>query len=127
MALLHVNYNSEALGMLVSMDVILPQKTSWIKGDVPPHQTLYLLPGGGVDETYWQRYTPIEKLAEGYNLAVIMPYLIGRFFYADMPLGQKWWSFLSDELPDICQNMFRLSNEREGIPWSIQTESCLIY
>jgi S-formylglutathione hydrolase FrmB len=112
MALLHVNFHSETLGMNTSMDVILPQIYSWQK-EVPLHQTLYLFGGGGCDHTYYQRNYPIEKWVENYNLAVIMPSVITRYKYSDSRYGMKWWTFCSEELPRVCQNMFYLSKERE--------------
>lgn len=115
MALLHVNFNSDTLRTGTSMTVILPEKKSWQKEDIPPHQTLYFLSGGFTDHTYSQRNTAIERLAENYNLAVIMPYMAGRYLYKNMPYGEQWWSFYSEELPEICQNMFRLSRNREDI------------
>jgi len=113
MPLLHVNFYSETLGTNTSMDVILPYVNNWNKHTALPHQTLYLLGGGGCDHTYYQRNYPVEKYVEGYNLAVIMPSVITRYKYSDSRYGMKWWSYCSEELPEICKNMFHLSKDRE--------------
>lgn len=112
MPLLEVNFNSVVLGMNTSMHVILPRIYADEK-DVVPHQTLYLFGGGGCDHTYYQRNYPMEKLAENYNLAIIMPSVNTRYKYSDSPHGMKWWTFVSEELPQVCQSMFHLSKKRE--------------
>lgn len=112
MPLLHVNYYSSVLQMQMWMDVILPQKTSWKPEVSPPYQTLYLLHGLSDDHTIWQRHTSVERYAEKYNLAVVMPFT-ARGFYTDMAKGPKWWTHISEELPGICMDMFPLSPKRE--------------
>lgn len=56
MALMHVNFFSNALGMCVACDVILPQKT------VPEHgfKTLWLLHGMSDNHTIWGRRTSVS-------------------------------------------------------------------
>ena len=113
MALLTVNLQSNTLRTGTSITVILPQKKFWSTEDVPPHQTLYFFSGGFTDHTYTQRNTAIERLATEYNVAVVMPYMAGRYLYKNMPHGEQWWTYYSEELPAICENMFRLSRNRE--------------
>lgn len=74
--------------------------------------TLYLLHGGTDDHTIWQRRTSLERCVSGRRLAVVMPN-VNLSFYADMKYGQKYWTFVSQELPETCQRMFRLSRRRE--------------
>ncbi len=112
MPLLHVNYYSSVLQMQMWMDVILPQKTTWKPEVRPPYQTLYLLHGLSDDHTIWQRHTSVERYAEKYNLAVVMPFT-ARGFYTDMDRGPRWWTHVSEELPEICRSMFPLSDRRE--------------
>lgn len=112
MALLHVSYFSVVLQMQVGMDVILPQHAPWKSAVAPPYQTLYLLHGIGEDHSAWQRNTALERYAEKYNLAVIMP-SSARGFYTDIQDGHMWWTHISEELPKICGDMFRLSERRE--------------
>ncbi len=117
MALMHVDFFSDVLGMCVEMDVIIPQATSGQIGmngvaDTGPYQTLYLLHGMSDDHTIWQRRTSIERYAAELGLAVVMPSTqLG--FYTDMYIGQKWWTYISQELPEICRTFFPLSDKRE--------------
>ncbi len=110
MALLHVNFFSDVLGMCVEMDVILPQATQGQvgmagtagSGDWP---VLYLLHGMSDDHTIWQRRTSIERYVSEYGMAVIMPSTqLG--WYTDMAIGQKWWTYISKELPNIVHDFF---------------------
>lgn len=110
MALLHVNFNSEVLELKVSMDVILPERPCPYESGKWP--TLYLLHGLSDDHTVWQRRTRIEWYVEKMNLAVVMP-AVERSFYTDMKHGLNYWTFVSEELPAICERMFPLATARE--------------
>ena len=94
MAFLEVNFFSDALGMAMSMNVVLPQKTRGNIG-VNPGETgetypaLYLLHGMSDDHTTWMRRTSIERYAEEHGVAVVMPttYL---GWYTDMKYGYRY-------------------------------------
>ena len=78
MALIHLNFHSDALGMAVNAEVILPQKSTTLIGmdtgnGASTCKTLYLLHGLSDDHTIWQRRTSIERYAAKYDLAVVMP------------------------------------------------------
>jgi S-formylglutathione hydrolase FrmB len=117
MAFLDVHCFSDALGMSVSFYVLLPQQTTRQIGLAggekrAQYQTLYLLHGLSDDHTIWQRRTSIERYAAAKNLAVVMP-AVARSFYQDMASGPKYWTFVSEELPALCQQWFPLSAQRE--------------
>ena len=117
MALLTCNFFSESLGLSTSMMVILPQQTSTQigLGNVSRdgnHPTLYLLHGLSDDDTIWVRRTSIERYVASMGLAVVMPQ-VHRSFYADMELGGKYWTFISEELPALARSFFPLSARRE--------------
>jgi putative tributyrin esterase len=114
MILNEVNFFSETLGLLSSMYVLLPQrKMADAKNKrTPKVRTLYLLHGHSDDHTAWQRYTSIERHAEGLNLAVVMP-AVHLSFYNDMAHGLKYWQFISEEMPKLVRDMFSLSSKRE--------------
>lgn len=119
MALLHVGFFSNVLGMCMNMDVILPQRTfgeTDLEGemqmgdDIP---TLYLLHGMSDDHTIWQRRTSIERYANDYGIAVVMP-TTHLGWYTDMVHGLKYFTFIAKELPEICHDFFpQLSRKRE--------------
>jgi putative tributyrin esterase len=117
MALLSCNFFSESLSLSTSMTVILPQQTenqigmssTVATGPVP---VLYLLHGLSDDDTTWLRRTSIERYAAPLGLAVVMPQ-VHRSFYADEAYGNRYWSFLSTELPALISSFFRVSERRE--------------
>ncbi len=118
MALLHVNFFSEVLGMCMNMDVILPQSTRGqigMKGNRKDgkYPVLYLLHGMSDDHTIWQRRTSIERYVSELGIAVVMP-TVHLSFYTDMKYGLKYWTFISQELPMICREFFpNMSDRRE--------------
>ncbi|MBQ8592168.1 MAG: esterase family protein [Lachnospiraceae bacterium] len=117
MALLHVNFFSEVLGMSMNMDVILPQKTQrqiGMEGNRKDgkYPTLYLLHGMSDDHTIWQRRTSIERYVSEMGIAVVMPN-VHLSFYTDMHYGLKYWTFVSEELPAICRDFFPNMSEKK--------------
>ena len=117
MAFLDVHCFSDALGLSVSFHVLLPQKTTRQIGMAggearAQYPTLYLLHGLSDDHTIWLRRTSIERYAAAKNIAVVMP-AVARSFYQDMASGPKYWTFVSEELPALCQQWFPLSAARE--------------
>ena len=108
MALVSWNYHSHTLGISASANVILPQ-ASVEKGEKLP--VLYLLHGLSDDHTNWQRRTSIERYADPLGLAVVMP-AVNRSFYANMAHGPRYWDFICEELPQLAQSFFPLSDKR---------------
>ncbi|MFY1594125.1 alpha/beta hydrolase [Micromonospora sp. WMMD737] len=117
MALMRVDFHSEVLGLATSMTVILPQHTSsqvGMSGAAPQGDppVLYLLHGLSDDDTIWLRRTSVERYVAPLGLAVVMPQ-VGRSFYSDEEHGNRYWTFLTDELPRLCHGFLRLSARRE--------------
>ena len=117
MALLRCDFFAETLGLSTSMTVILPQATSAQIGmagaagaEDPP--TLYLLHGLSDDDTIWSRRTSVERYVAPLGLAVVMPQ-VHRSYYTDEVHGNRYWTFLSEELPAVVDRFFRLSRRRE--------------
>lgn len=113
MILTEVKFRSETLGLGCSMNVIVPQRTfkDAQTSASPKYRTLYLLHGYSDDHTAWQRWTSIERYAEQYNLAVVMP-AVNLSFYTDMANGGKYWQFISEEVPAVARDLFPLSTDR---------------
>jgi len=113
MALIRCDFFSEALALGTSMTVLLPQAAdgqvgvAGATGGGPP-PVLYLLHGLTDDNTAWTRYTSIDRYAEEKGLAVVMPQ-VHRSFYADEAYGGRFWTFLSEELPQVVDGFFRVS------------------
>jgi len=119
MALMHVQFFSNVLGVSCAMDVIIPEQNVGIglagTADAAagqPLPVLYLLHGLSDDHTIWQRRTSIERYAAGRNLAVVMP-AVNRSFYSDQKYGYRYWTFISEELPALVCQFFHVSDRRE--------------
>jgi len=117
MAHLRCDFFSDVLGLSTSMTVLLPQTATAQIGvhavaDAGDPPVLYLLHGLSDDDTIWMRHTSIERYAAERGLAVIMPQ-VHRSFYADEAYGNRYWTFLSQELPTVVHKFFRLSVRRE--------------
>lgn len=117
MALLDVHAFSDALGVQVGFYVLLPQPAQRQIGVAggearTKYPVLWLLHGLSDDHTIWLRRTSIERYAAAKNIAVVMP-AAGRSFYQDMPNGSRYWTFLTEELPALCQAWFPISAKRE--------------
>ncbi|MEE9404329.1 MAG: alpha/beta hydrolase-fold protein, partial [Algisphaera sp.] len=121
MALVRCDFFSDVLQLSTSMTVILPQDTGAAQvgiasasGGVPQagYPTLWLLHGLSDDHTIWMRRTSIERYVADTGLAVVMPQ-VDRSYYADMVQGKKYWTFISEELPKVARQFFRLSERRE--------------
>lgn len=118
MALLHVDFFSDVLGMSMNMDVLLPQQTHGQIGmegrnTKGQYKTMYLLHGMSDDHTIWQRRTSIERYVSDLGIAVVMP-TTHLAFYTDTRYGMRYWTFISEELPAICREFFpKMSDKKE--------------
>lgn len=111
MAFITCSFHSEFLGKAVTLNAVIPQKP--LRSAPEKYRTLFLFHGLSDDHSAWCRYTSIERYAREYNIAVIMPDG-GRSFYTDAANGFKYWSFISEELPEFVSSMFPVSLEREN-------------
>jgi S-formylglutathione hydrolase FrmB len=113
MAHLRCDFFAESLTLSTSMTVILPERAAGqigmggAAGDAPP-PVLYLLHGLSDDDTIWLRRTSIERYVSSLGLAVVMPQ-VHRSFYTDEAYGEKFWTFISEELPAVVGSFFRVS------------------
>ncbi len=114
MALMHCHFHSDAIGMASSVDIIMPQFGP--NAEPRPVDLLWLLHGLSDDHTIWQRRTAIERYAEAYDLAIIMPN-VHRSFYTDMVHGYKYWTYITEELPSVIKQFIKLpsSDSREFV------------
>jgi S-formylglutathione hydrolase FrmB len=119
MAMLTCDLFSEALEMGTSINVVLPQATAGqvgvdqrSSGGDDGYPLLYLLHGRSDDHSAWVRYTSIERYAAAAGLAVVMP-AVARSFYADEAHGHRYWTYVSEELPELVRSFFRVTARPE--------------
>ena len=110
MALARTRLFSDALGLCVTVEVILPQR----RDNAPNHKlpVLWLLHGAVGNHADWIRRTSIERYVAPYGLAVVMP-SAQNSCYTDMAHGGKYYAFISEELPRKLRTMFNFSEKRE--------------
>ena len=109
MAQISMIIGSDALGFRTHLEVIIPHSA-----DAPPvEKVLYLLHGLSDDCTAWGRMTRIYHYAVQNNYMVVMPE-VQRSFYSDMAHGSKYFTYVSKELPEICEKLFNIRHTREN-------------
>ena len=116
MAFLQTQFYSKALRVCVTANVILPEPDLGIGVNASlvgaPPKVLYLLHGYSDDHSIWMRRTSVERYASRYNLAVIMP-AVNHSYYTNEVHGERYWDYVSEELPEAMQRFFRLSDKPE--------------
>ena len=110
--LLTCNFRSAVLRRNTQITVILP--TPEEEGAAMPTdlKVLYLLHGMHGDDTSWTRYTNVERYAKDENIAIVMPG-VANSFYQDMVHGERFYTFMTEELPRFIQGLFPVSRKRE--------------
>lgn len=118
MALINLKVYSEMLGKQTEILVIMPQVNT--TGEIginnssmkDKYKCLYLLHGLSDDFSIWSRRTSIERYATEYGICVVMPDA-GKSFYTDMKYGERYYSYISQELPRIVGEFLNVSGKRE--------------
>ncbi len=116
MAFLQVQFFSGVLNVASTVNVIMPEPNQGIgitaaKEDQLP-KVLYLLHGYSDDHSIWMRRTSVERYAAAHNLAVIMP-AVNHSFYCNEVHGERYWDYVSEELPAVMHSFFRISDRPE--------------
>ena len=116
MTVLELNFLSKYLGYQTNVTVCLPRPGQDDAADFyrpgMKFQTLYLLHGYSGDSTDYRDFTGIVRYANEARVAVVMPSGYNAF-YTDNPKGPRYFKYVSEELPQVCQSLFPLSAKRE--------------
>lgn len=75
-------------------------------------QTVYLMHGGGDDDTLTYRYSNIEEAAQRNHVMLVTPN-IANSLGLDTAYGVPYLSFVTEELPTVIQALFASSPKRE--------------
>lgn len=133
MGLIRFNYRSQAIGHYVDITVAYPtdeysyydqsvprqhhhtvpgssQKSAYVPG--MKFQTVYLLHGGGDDDSLTYRYTNAELFAQRNHVMLVTPD-ISNSFGLDTEYGVCYHTFLTEELPIVMQTLFASSPRRK--------------
>ncbi len=107
MALLRVEFSSKSLEMNTSFQVFLPDE-----GALQEKKVIYLFHGLTDNCTGWMRYSSCERYARERDVALVIPE-VQRSFYTDGVYGLNYFTWVSEELPQVVHRMFGLSLSRE--------------
>lgn len=111
MSLFRGTVRSQLLKQETDLTVILPYDYPTAKQQ-EPCKVLYLLHGLGGSQECWTRYTNLERYARRYGVAVVMPNGY-RSFYSNMLYGRPVLDYVTEELPELVESLFRVSHRRE--------------
>jgi putative tributyrin esterase len=107
MSFCELHYSSPALDESATCWAILPEGPG-------PFSVLYLLHGGGNDESSWCRLTSLERYAEQWpSLMIVMPDG-GRGFYCDAVSGAAYQSAIISDLIPYIDRLFQTRPEKAG-------------
>lgn len=127
------NYRSEILGRYVDISIVLPtdelrldnedllSKSNPIlqqnRKDVyrpgMKFQTVYLIHGGGDDDTLTYRYSNIEEAAQRNKVMLVTPN-VANSFGVNTKYHVRYMDFITMELPAVIQSLFPSSPAREN-------------
>ncbi len=116
MAFFQIQFFSAALNVASTVNAIMPEPNQGIgikasaEGELP--RVLYLLHGYSDDHSIWMRRTSVERYAAAHNLAVIMP-AVNHSFYCNEVYGERYWDYVSEELPATMHRFLRISDKPE--------------
>lgn len=120
MAFAQFDYFSETLKRTTSFSICIPNDVFPLMKEMYPDayaremKTLYLLHGYSANRNAWLLGSRIEELAVKYNMAVVFPNA-DNSFYIDRPgAGNKYCSFVGQEIVDYTRRVFNLSDKREN-------------
>ena len=111
MAFFQVNFFSPTLCFNTDINVFIPtpnsdeilnKKNSDYYHEGSRFQVLYLLHGLSANSGEWTRFSKIEYYAKKYNFIIVMPE-VQRSFYCDSISGPRYFTYIADELPKICE------------------------
>lgn len=116
MAFMEVNFYSNSLMRTATVNVIIPtDKRTGLGQLAAPAEfpVLYLLHGILGNYTDWVNGTTVQAIADTYNLCVVMPSGDNKFYVDSSQSGDKYGTFISEELPDFIERTFPVSRKRE--------------
>ncbi len=111
MAFINTSVYSRTLDQRVPISLFLP--TDRVSGHTrTPKAVIYFLHGKGQNNEDFQNYTAANRYAMENHVAMVYvnaPYS----FYQDMACGYNYYTYITEELPDLLSKMFILPQGRE--------------
>lgn len=113
MALIKLNFLSKCLERKVTVNLIIPIDNPKREVTKEPFKLLVLLHGYNGDHTDWLTNTDIVNYAEEKNIVVALPAGENKFYADNTFTGERYGTFIGDELVCILRSTFQLSDRRE--------------
>ena len=107
MAFFRGDFTSQVMQMVTTIHVVMPEYI-----DKKDTRVLYLLHGLSDNCSNWFRLTSLERYANEYKIAVVVPE-VQRSMYTNMKYGLRYFDYVSEELPRFISQMFGVPNDRE--------------
>ncbi|MBQ7602234.1 MAG: acetylesterase [Lachnospiraceae bacterium] len=120
MAYYDITFRSEVNARVSNVKVELPNDTNeyekqraGIRHYERPMKVLYLLHGYSNDNSEWAHMTYVRDFSQRYNIAMVMPYGDLSFYLDGEGTGQKYASYIFEELPEYLNKSIGIPLERE--------------
>lgn len=108
MANFSCHFNSAVLELKTQLEIIIPDNIK----ENEKIKVLYLLHGYFGNQTDWIHLSAIERYISKYRVVVVMP-SVHNSYYTDMVYGQKYFTYITEELPKFIENTLPVSKERD--------------
>jgi S-formylglutathione hydrolase FrmB len=110
MALMDCSFYSHELGMDVQFQVVIPEsRVLPVTPGKKKYKALYCLHGHSRDYSTFLRYGCLEQILADSNVIAIIPNG-HRSFYMNELHGYRYFSYVTEELPTIVENMLPVSS-----------------
>jgi len=110
--ILTCKYNSPVLDRNTQINVIVPTPEKEGEKVGSCFKVLYLLHGMHGDADSWLYYSNIARYAQDAGIVVVMP-SVSNSFYQDMAYGERFFTYMTQELPEYIQSIFPVSRQPE--------------
>ena len=98
---------SKTLGMDTGITIVTPREVK------EQYNTVYLLHGLRGDNRTWLDRSMLSVYASKRNSIYVLP-SVQRSFYTNMKYGFDYFTYITEELPEICKSVFNISSKRKN-------------
>ena len=113
MAVMQIEYYSEALAMEWGINVLYPDASRVENPDDQDIPVLYLLHGMNGNQYSWLKRTNVERILRSTNLIVVLPNT-NNGWYTDTQYGYPYYTAIAEELPKTLVRFFpNMTKKRE--------------
>ncbi len=118
MALLQINFYSEALRKITTFNMFLPNDVQEFMTEGNENynrgqKTLFLLHGFSGNNIDWMLGSLAQDISTKYNMAIVMPSGDNSFYLDGKGTGRAYGKFIGEELVDYVRKTFNLGKSSE--------------